>query len=541
MSVDITAYFTRAGAEIEPEGLTPDSVQTLVALAPIMTPDNGAGRALVDFIGRTPHEQIGMAQAQALRPVWDALAAADGATSEMPDAGRPDIRFTAAALHKLSCDVTRYMAVAQMQMPIIMSEDIRPQLHLDSQILDAPELDDCNMQAYASFVRGGHTDVALALSPSGDHLAASRFGFIVMHKDEAHDAGGKSVRMPKMVAMPVITVDAPILEQTMAHDGEALLRHFQMIAAAFNHDYFHHFTARSVNPYFNENYMSAINIARTPYGILMGERHDVPVTDPRTDQSVPSLGIEQTARFHAEKYKMDDPVWRAFNQKSAYEFHALHLHNVLYRDYMDAGPAGHELRGHVAGYMDEVAGVAGRMRASGMADDDAQSLKMYYSNLLAFHLLRLVPFGHPVMQFLEEKVENLDLSPRILQRNVERALSATEDAHPGVRERMAVRTGIDARALDDGPITAAESVRACAFMAAERVLNPIYHPRYEEPRGYALSALRQNISVVQRDMKIVEMRGGVDAAVRLMAGAHGHKMNHDPGALDALFARLGIK
>lgn len=488
--------------------------ELLAALAPVITEDNGAAADFLRTVYETPHAAIGHAQTEALSYIWDALERADAAITTMPDAARPDIPFTAAGLRALSHSVTRNMCVAQTQMPLIIPDGLRLSRHLDESIMDSDEYTDAGMESFSSFVIGSKTEVSWVSGPETAHRRGmSRFGFALIQKEERHESGNAAASFIKLLALPVITIDDVVMEQTMKHEGEGILRHLQMIAGLFNHDYFHHFTARIINPYFGER-AGALNIGRTPYGLLMGAEHRIPVSDPQDIRKITARGPEQTTRFNSERYGHEDPVWTAFNIYSPYEFHALHLHNVLYRDYLDHGPAGKALREHVTGYMDGVADLAASMRRTGSAEGDIQSTQFYYATLLSFHLLRLVPFGHPVMKLLEDKIAESPLNPVLCRRNLERALN---DARGNKYERLAARTGV---ILDPRWRTVpetAEFVRACAFFAAERVLNPIYHARYEPARAYALAAMRQNLSVVQRDMNIVERRGGLDAACHLLA------------------------
>lgn len=502
--------------------------QILAGLAPIVTKGNNATYDLAAVIHIVQHRAMGAAQADALQDVWDALERADPAIPLMPELenihpgeppvevmqGRPDIPFRAAELHKLSCDVSRLMNVVQTQIPIITADSISVDRMLDRTVTEYDEFSASRMDSSSAFVNGSATNVSVA---ENDERLKSRFGFIIVSKQETQDVDGIAVKQRKLVAMPIVTIDDDILAQTMDHGGEEMLRHLQMVGGIFNHDYFHHFTARIINPYFGFFRSNALEIQQTPYGIMMGAARDVPHTRPDKDETITALGIEQTARFNREKY--EEPRWKQFNRVNTYEFHAMHLHNILYQKYMDDGETGQRLRGHVTGYMDELAALGDRLSQSGAKPRAVDTLKIYYTNLMAFHLLRLVPFNHPVMELLESKVEALDIGKGRLQEFVRRVLPDPEySGHDSTLKRLTQRTGLAAeRVANPEELSPAECVRACAFFAAERVLNPMYNPRYEEARGYALSALRQSVSVVQRDMKVVEIRGGEDVALKMMA------------------------
>jgi hypothetical protein len=314
--------------------------------------------------------------------------------------------------------------------------------------------------------------------------------------------------------MPVITIDNDIFRDTVDHGGTDILRNLQVAMGLCNHDYFHHFTARIINPYFGFNSNAALSLKETPFGVLMGQERTIKstgVSNKGTPEAAfndrSALGMEQYMRHQAESY-YDDADWPRFAQGGGnYEYHALHLHNVLYRDYMDHGPAGEKMRAAIDGYMDGVRALGDRITTAGNLPGTAVNrVKAYYANLMAFHLRRVVPHDHPLMRQAETRIDGLGIDPDYMREAVAERVEAQKTLNNEKRlDSVRRQVDVDPVAADLSPGKAA---RWNACLSAVNVLNLLYGDKYAPAQAQALSALRQSLSVIVRDMKTAAYRGG---------------------------------
>jgi hypothetical protein len=323
--------------------------------------------------------------------------------------------------------------------------------------------------------------------------------------------------------------------------GTEVLKNFQRIAAIFNHDYFHHFTARIIGPYFLYN---GIDFDATPYKRLMGQDNIQQGTAPVKDEDgavrfnqISAVGVEQYKRFEEESYN-DEKTWHKFSKSSGanYEYHALHLHNVLYQRYMDHGPAGKRMRQHVADYFKAVKTLGDTLSAAGEPQSKIDNIKTYYANLMAFHLRRLVPHTHHLMRQAEYHIDNLGITPEYTKELMERQVrDLVRDAHGKRLHSVTAQT--DVSPIDPN-ITAGRAARWQGCLAAVNILNLLHNEEYVAAREDALPALRQSISVIQRDLKTVEYRGGMDAARLYQAREKGNRKIEPPPRAGATEEKL---
>lgn len=521
---ELVAKGHAAGEEIKAiHDAMPDNIaeaqDLLTMAAPIVSSiDDKKAQAMVGALLNAPHAAVARAQADALHYIWEALEEADPNITPMDSDGRADIPFSVEKMHALYMDVSRYLNVVQLQAPIIVSDDISAGFFLKKVFDGMPWMAHEGRCASEIFVGGSHSSYVYDQENIRDMQSA--FGFLSMKKKEGVTIDDSQAGAEKLIALPVITIDNAIMKRTMDNGGEDILRAFQEMMAIFNHDYFHHQTARNLVPYFNGYFINDSNkLDRdgTPYASMLGKPKKLSATDPEDGNIYISYGAEQSYRFDKEKYVAGDPRWINFGKAQPYEFHALHIQNVLYRNYLDKGETGDKMRALVSRYVDGVAEMAGRAAENGSDRCAVNQMKMYYANMLAFHLLRVVPYGHPLMQHAEACIDELDIDADFRQEQMRYRHESWEErerfkSKPRTIENMAEMTGLSLEKLADrGKMTVAESVQLCAYFCAERIINPIYLEKYKEPQSYALPALRQMLSVVQRDMAMIKHRGGLEA------------------------------
>lgn len=493
------ARFMRAyGGAACDEALATDEM--LRGLAPVVTMENGGAADLLATLWRVDHDDLAAAQADALQPVWRGLAAADAALPEVARDGRADIPMTADGLRGMARDIARLMNVVQTQRPVMVGSGMN--------LPDVMEGDDTPM-------RFGATNITGSTSPVLDGCG-SGFSFLTAAAPVVRRTGGAVIREERLVAMPVITIDEKIWAQTEKYDGgQDIARAFQDAFEIFNHDYFHHLTARMIRPYFTSG--SAISLRDdTAYGRLMGDEMTRRATRPG-GRDVRAMGMEQFMRHQVEMYNAADDNrdkgdWARFAQGQAnYEYHALTLHRVLYGAYLDRGEMGVRLRQAVDDYFDGVQNAAAAMAAGdGAAEKDR--FAHYYANLMAFHVRRVVPHDHPVMQQLERRVDALgidrDYARAMMNKHADRII---EEARGNDARLQAIARQVGVSHLD-ADLSVGEMVRWHGCRIAVNVLNQLYSPRYETARAQALPALRNILSAAARDLRTVEWRGGQEAA-----------------------------
>jgi hypothetical protein len=232
--------------------------------------------------------------------------------------------------------------------------------------------------------------------------------------------------------------------------------------------------------------------------------------------------MEQFNRHYYQAYD-EKTDWPVFSKNGNYEYHALHLHNVLYRRYMDDGPAGVRARAALDGYMDGVRKLGDTMAAQGVSSDNINRIKCYYANMMAFHLRRIVPVDHELMQSAEAHIDNLGIDKDYLRGSLHASVY-TLVRNPKREQSIKEQSGVDPRADD---ITPGQAARWNSVLSSVNVLNLLYKKEYAEAQEKALPALRQTISIVARDMRALEYRGGMDAyyahAARKTAESHWSK------------------
>lgn len=503
------------GARLD-EVLPPQDATDIVArLSPVIDCRNDeAGREFLKYVRALPHEDAARAQADELADVFAALERAERDLQAHQGRSRSGVPMTAAGLRALMLDLCDKINVVQMQAAIIAPATGKLADYLKGLMKQegwsGPAID-CSQ-----FGAGGGRLTVLT-SPDGKTAYNTGFDFLQVRVTKPYSTGKTAYAEKKMIAIPIVTVDETIMQQTIEAGDDKILPALRDISAVFNHDYYHHFTGRLINAYFTPHYYP---VSQTPYGVAMGPERKIKglsltkYGDRQDFREYESHGPEQLYRHYMETYVYngtDAPRFAEGNPN--YEYHSLTLHNQLYRGYMDAGPAGAKMRAYVDNYFDGVAQLRQRMTETGKSPEDINRNQMYYSNLLAFHLRRLVPHEHPLMQQAEARINTLGIDPDYARAVFDRRVDIVKRANGNTLKRyhaVNAQIGVEAHRAD---LSIGEMVRWQGCATAVRVLNLMYGEKYEAARAQALPVMRDMLSVVARDMQIVEYRGGRAAFV----------------------------
>jgi hypothetical protein len=504
--------------------------QTLLkAFSPIITTDSETANGLASASATIPHDMIAMAQSHDLEVIWQALEATNETMDSLPEydleeqtrkeadsqhrsdktmpQGRGDIPFSKDALAKLYLDISKYMHVVQLQRPMIISGAGSPEDAIRN-VFSNNRSDYKGMKAHSTFVTGSSTELIPATE--AHPRAISKFGFVTILKPEETEVKSETITSRKLIALPIITIDDDILNQTLQHGGEDVLESFQDMMGLFNHDYFHHFTARIINPYFFA-FNGSLNIHDTPYGVLMGQEKLLPATHAdKGHNTYPSLGAELSYRFQREHYH-EDKRWKAFSTGDSYEAHAMHLHSALFKGSLDAGTMGAQMRTSMDRYFDALETLGEKMgqNMDKESDIDPHTVKIYYTNLLYYNLLRIVPHDHSLAQYMEERIDQMTLDRDAL-------CGITTNIVVSLRHEHALKIeencGIMIHDLADlEALSCAQILRWHSYYMALDGLDRNHKEEFAKPQSYALAAMREYVSVVQRDMAILDHRGGIEA------------------------------
>lgn len=492
------------------------------SLAPILSgaADHGA-RAFARFVRNISLDDAAAAQADMLAPVWDAFEHAAPRLQPLGK-GRPaNAPATAEGMHALSRAVAGYMGVAQTQLPVIMPagwsaarmlNDIAAVNHVMSQAM-----------SFADYSVRGSAIYAMA---NGDDGRTHPIGFSFLTARRVHSVVVDGMRVAKesLLSLPVISLDAAILKDTMAHGGEGIVRAAQEIAGIFNHDYFHHFTAAIINPYYA--HVNGLTFGDTAYALLEKELENRRAAD-RNVFNVRSAATPASREYlygRWNEYGQNDREWPVFGSPGAdYEGHAMHMHNRLYREYMDDGPAGAALRRHIDDCADGVAALGERLAAAGKEPRAVAEMKFYYASYLTFNLRRLVPLDHPVMQHAESAIARMAIDPnqcRAIVRDITGVMRDT-DYH----KRLANVSAMAAVDADDPALDPVAAARWNGIRMSVNVLNMLYMDKYADAQAKALPALKEVLAVIHDDLTFMDSGGGLPAAERLLA----HKQKEDSG------------
>jgi hypothetical protein len=193
----------------------------------------------------------------------------------------------------------------------------------------------------------------------------------------------------------------------------------------------------------------------------------------------------------------------------------MHMHNRLYRDYMDDGPAGAALRRHIDDCADGVAVLGERWAAAGKAPRAVAEMKFYYASYLTFNLRRLVPLDHAVMQHAEKAIARMNIDPKQC-RAIVGDITAVMN-YTGYEKRLANVSEMAAVDPEDRRLDPVAAARWNGIRMSVNVLNMLYMDKYADAQAKALPALKEVLAVIHDDLAFMDEAGGVAEAERLLA------------------------
>lgn len=503
----LRAHIRDHGLDIDwPEKIAaPSDSDVLATFAPVVV-DVRSTHALARTLLTTKHADIADLQARALEPVWQALEIADAHTP----AFRTDERetpFVAGDLRGIFRNVARYMNVLQFQLPMIA-----PLSHNTGNLIKNACRDLGHEGALEAGIFGGSNSfgaskVCYSLGKTHD----TQFTFVVIVKPESRNACGEVLEEKRLYSLPLIRLDDEILKATLDFGGIGMLRHFQQLEAIKNHDWFHHVTARNLNPYFGHS-PTQLTEDEQPYARILGAPQQQKIWVSR-NETVMTYGTEKTIGDFVRKYgspgfygSVPKPELDVFGN-TPYEFHGMHIQRALYQGYLHDGPEGRRAEGHINGYFDGLEKLAARM--SGRAGDPGPELvRMYYATLIYNSLLYVVPHSHPLMRLCEDRVDGLGMSRTYLEYNVNARIHRRNEA-----SRFLINQESGLSCDNVAGMTAAEIVRWNAYALANNFMVRLHkkNPETEAAHAVALPALRSHLTHVRADFETIALRGGMDA------------------------------
>jgi len=196
----------------------------------------------------------------------------------------------------------------------------------------------------------------------------------------------------------------------------------------------------------------------------------------------------------------------------------MHMHNALYRRYLDDTPMGVALRQHIDDCGDGVAALGARMAAAGKSPTAVAEMKFYYASYLTFNLRRLVPLDHPVMQHAEAAIARMDIDPGECRGIVSRITAALQQRDLDKRlANVAEMSGVNPKDPAINPVAAA---RWNGIRMSVNVLNMLYIDKYADAQAKSIPALREALSVIRTDLTFMDKAGGVALADSALAAQY---------------------
>ncbi len=486
------------------------NTRLLDSFAPILHDNSGDATAMVDALEMTRHDNVVKAQNLALAPVWNALAALDPHTPQYVDTlkeekpvtsifdvigderKKPDTPFSAKTLSTMFNDVSRYMNVVQLQNPVIGATEKRPDALLDDTLKDRSRLPVYNTAVFGNDRFGKAT---LAYRPDGTPLHTQYTFLLVRKNNEAGHQGTAAISTQRLYSMPLVRIDDDILSLTMDRGGRALLNAYQDIETIKNHDYFHHLTARIVNPYFSTPLYTCLNFSEQPYARFMGEFNELDIPD---HGKVSSFGkTEHGMESYARKYQSGkNSAELAGLGSEPYEFHAMHIQRSAYQNVLHAGPEGRKMETAIDRFFDGLERLSDRIVERPDRRANADTLKIYYCALIYNALLYVAPYDHPLMQRCEARIDALDINRHALYR--------LYGIRQGKRTAKTLDKIANAAGLDNTPLsdmTAAQILRWNAYAVAHKYMVAIHanDEKTQAAQKITLPALRNHLSAIGKD------------------------------------------
>lgn len=230
----------------------------------------------------------------------------------------------------------------------------------------------------------------------------TKFGFHnVIHRDCGILKGGST-------AFPLFLVDGKQIDSLPPEAAAPLLSDFQHVMTAVNHDPMHHFSILSID------------------GVAPRLNAAIDDTNAMTEWFKTIPKIEDYGRPYEElaQRKHQDYVLNARNSSLA-----------------DA------IQSNVRNYFDKIDDIAVTMRENGTAPQDISDTIDYFNTLMCHALLRVFPFGHPVMTEALHRAETADpqaniLGLRLIESLTEMSIAKKETAI-AADTRTRIRDGID--------------------------------------------------------------------------------------------------
>lgn len=505
------------GALAEKAGMSP-AAHIVHQLAPILS--GGAdetARAFAAFVHAIPLSDAATAQADMLAPVWDAFERAIPHAKPLGEFRPDNAPATAAEMHDLSLSVAAYMGVVQTQLPVILPTGASGASILN-RMVEAAQPNGSDL-SFADFsVRG--SGIHSMANEDGEWTHDVGFSFLTAQRAHTDVVEGQRVTKRTLLSLPVISLDAGILADTLAHGGEGVVRATQEIAGIFNHDYFHHFTAAIINPYYS-TYNGGLDSGKIPYGLVQQKIEEQAENDKRPFNNVSAAPRSSREYLYGRwnNYGQNEKEWPVFGSPHAnYEGHAMHMHNVLYRRYLDDTPVGVALRRHIDDCADGVAALGARMAAAGKSPEAVAEMKFYYASYLTFNLRRLVPLDHPVMQHADAAIARMDIDRKECRAIVRRLATAMDLRDLDKRHaNVAEMSGVNPRDPDIDPVAAA---RWNGIRMSVNVLNMLYMDKYADAQAKSIPALREALSVIRTDLSFMDKAGGLALADSALAAQH---------------------
>jgi hypothetical protein len=482
---------------------TDDPSVFLSQFAPVIAPRK-IDRQLIGFrreiIKKNGIQPLAAAQGRVCQPLWEGMAAVAQEVGPTHDAERGNVAFTADQLEHFYNDIFTMLGIAQLQKPAILPESTSTDLNE-------------NRAMHFFEPRGACQSVCKDIESQTQNVD---FGFLTMKT--------KDNNMERLAAIPYLRINDTLLQNAMDHDGgRDMLSSLQGLFAGINHDYYHHLTSMTVNPYFLLG-LGGIACRSTPFARLL-LRNDVPHNKNQSAYGDGMFLHDRFSRLAKRRFESDEPreLWNDFaphKQAENYEYLALHSHARLYQDYLHNHEFGRQMQHELSEFTQALDKFGMQLRAS-MSKNHADNVTSYYAVLAYSQLLRIVPPSHNLAQDLERAIndmacmrDNDDLDRQIRMhccddisnlnnKNIANRLSGII---------MVFRSNESKEEDDNGPVrrsmAQSEKVRWLSCCAAGRDICSLHLPEFETAREKALPAMLEAISAKFRDTRLARYRGG---------------------------------
>lgn len=326
----------------------------LKTASPILN-DAQSVTTFIQQIAKMDKDDLAIAQANALAPIWQAIETSDDAQD-----------LTAPRLHRMFTQISALMHVTQLQRPIIA-----PLSPILTQALESTNTPDLISMLYGDDF-GYKT---LFTAPKTQHPHQYQFTFMSV----------KSISQQKqhLTVMPVIRMDANQLALAQAHAPADMLTSFQDLFATINHDYIHAATAPIINTYF-DNAQNTIPLHTTPYAQALNysDAKQTPYYVLYQGEGVQTSTPLSLTHYNASKFYL--------------EGHALFAHKQLYSAHIDPNSDIKSVTTFFAGL-----NTLTRRLHEQYDAQTATTTAQYFTLLVYERALHMVPYTHPIIKAIE--------------------------------------------------------------------------------------------------------------------------------------------